>query len=78
MRYTMEYLICHLYFLEARLDTEKIRLLMGYLTLNDCSPPDQTLSDLLYSKTKQKQNLKTALRFKRSRATAVNIELFPV
>ena len=30
-------------------------------------------SDLLYSKTKQKQNLKTALRFHRSRATAVNI-----
>ena len=27
----------------------------------------------LYSKTKQKQNLKTALRFQRSRATAVNI-----
>ena len=34
---------------------------------------DQSLSDLLYSKTKQKQNLKTALRFQRSRATAVNI-----
>ena len=30
-------------------------------------------SDLLYSKTKQKQNLKTALRFQRSRATTVNI-----
>ena len=29
--------------------------------------------DLLYSKTKQKKNLKTALRFQRSRATAVNI-----
>ena len=28
---------------------------------------------LLYSKTKQKQNLKTALRFQRSRATAVSI-----
>ena len=28
-----------------------------------CSPRDQSLSDLLYSKTKQKQNLKTALRF---------------
>ena len=27
----------------------------------------------IYSKTKQKQNLKTALRFQRSRATAVNI-----
>ena len=38
-----------------------------------CSPRNQTLSDLLYSKTKQKQNLKTALRFQRSRATAVNI-----
>ena len=36
-------------------------------------PKDQSLSDLLYSKTKQKQNLKTALRFQRSRATAVNI-----
>ena len=33
----------------------------------------RSLSDLLYSKTKQKQNLKTALRFQRSRATAVNI-----
>ena len=32
-----------------------------------------TLNDLLYSKPKQKQNLKTALRFQRSRATAVNI-----
>ena len=39
---------------------------------NSCSPRDQSLSDLLYSKTKQKQNLKTALRFQRSRATAVN------
>ena len=29
--------------------------------------------DLLYSKTKQKQNLKTALGFQRSRVTAVNI-----
>ena len=38
-----------------------------------CSPRDQSLSDLLYSKTKQKQNLKTALRFQRSRATVVNI-----
>ena len=37
------------------------------------SPRDQSLSDLLHSKTKQKQNLKTALRFQRSRATAVNI-----
>ena len=48
-----------------------------------CSPRDQSLSDLLHSKTKQKQNLKTALRFQRSLATAVNIsagnsELFPV
>ena len=38
-----------------------------------CSPRDQSLSDLLHSKTKQKQNLKAALRFQRSRATAVNI-----
>ena len=38
-----------------------------------CSPRDQSLSDLLYSKTKQKQNLKTALRFQRSCAPAVNI-----
>ena len=38
-----------------------------------CSPMDQSLSDLLYSKTKRKQNLKTALKFQRSRATAVNI-----
>ena len=37
------------------------------------SPRGQSLSDLLYSKTKQKQNLKTALRFQRSRATAGNI-----
>ena len=41
--------------------------------LHGCSPRDQSLSDLLYSKTKQKQNLKTALRFQLSRATAVNI-----
>ena len=38
-----------------------------------CSPRDQSLSDLLYSKTKQKQNLKTAQRFQPSRATVVNI-----
>ena len=38
-----------------------------------CSPRDQSLSDLLYSKTKQKKTLKTVLRFQRSRATAVNI-----
>ena len=38
-----------------------------------CSPRDQSLSDLLCSKTKQKQDLKIALRFQRSRATAVNI-----
>ena len=38
-----------------------------------CSPRDKSLSDLLYSKTKQKQNLETALRFQRSHATAVNI-----
>ena len=35
-----------------------------------CSPRDKSLSDLL---TKEKQNLKTALRFQPSRATAVNI-----
>ena len=50
-----------------------------------CSPREQSLSDLFYSKTKQKQNLKTTLRFQRLGATAVNIsqvhfnsELFPV
>ena len=43
-----------------------------------CSLRDQSLSDLLYSKTKQKQNLKTALRFQPSRATAVNISLVTV
>ena len=43
-----------------------------------CSQRDQSLSDLLYSKTKQKQNLKTALRFQRSRATAVNISRITV
>ena len=40
-----------------------------------CSPRDQSLSDLLYGKTKQKQNLKTALSFQPSRVTAVNSEL---
>ena len=46
-----------------------------------CFPRDQSLRDLLYSKTKQKQILKNALRFQRqhqatglwSRVTAVNI-----
>ena len=38
-----------------------------------CSPRDQSLSDLLYSKTKQKQHLKTAPRFQPSCATVVNI-----
>ena len=49
-----------------------------------CSPRDQSWSELLFSKTKQKQILKTALRFQRqdhatinctlwSRSTAVNI-----
>ena len=38
-----------------------------------CSPRDQSLRDLLYSKTKQKQNLKTALRFQPLRETAVII-----
>ena len=37
------------------------------------SPRDQSLSDLLYSKTKQKQLLNNALRFQRIPATAVNI-----
>ena len=40
---------------------------------SQCFPRDQSLSDLLYGKTKQKQNLKTALRFQRLRAKAVNI-----
>ena len=43
-----------------------------------CSPRDQSLSDLLYSKTKERQNLKTALRFHRTRATTVNISLITV
>ena len=51
-----------------------------------CFPRDQSLSDLLYSKTKQKQILKNALRFQRQhQATcnsgqhfAGNSELFPV
>ena len=43
-----------------------------------CSPRDQSLSNLLYTKTKQKQNLKTALRFQRTRATAANISLVTV
>ena len=38
-----------------------------------CSPRDQSLSDLLYSTTKQKQILKHALKFLCSRSTAVNI-----
>ena len=37
------------------------------------SPRDQSLSDLLHSKNKTKANLKTELRFQRSRATAANI-----
>ena len=51
-----------------------------------CSPRDQSLSDLFYSKIKQKQILKNALRFQRqhqatsehARATAVNISLVTV
>ena len=43
-----------------------------------CSPRDQSLSDLLYRKTEQKQNLKTVLRFQPSRATAGNSELLPI
>ena len=40
-----------------------------------CSPRDQSLSDLLYSKAKQKQNLKTVPRLQPLCATAVNSEL---
>ena len=40
---------------------------------NDRSPRDKSLTDLLFKKTKQKQNLKTALIFQRSPATTVNI-----
>ena len=40
---------------------------------NSLCPKGPVISDLLYSKTKQKQNLKTALRFQRTRATTVNI-----
>ena len=45
---------------------------------NDRSPRDKSLTDLLFKKTKQKQNLKTALIFQRSRATAVNCFPFDV
>ena len=47
------------------------------------SPRDQSLSDLLYSKTKQKQNLKTALGFQPLHATVtftvdrVTVNCFP-
>ena len=34
-----------------------------------CSPRDQSLSDLLYSKTKRKQILNNALRFQKQRST---------
>ena len=34
-----------------------------------CSPRDQSLSDLLYSKTKRKQILNNALRFQQQRST---------
>ena len=48
-----------------------------------CSPRDQSLSDLLYSKTKQKQNLKTAgeipaITCNSGQYFAGNSELFPV
>ena len=51
-----------------------------------CSPRDQSLSDLLCSKTKQKQILKNALRFQRQHQATGNSsqhfvgssELFPV
>ena len=42
-----------------------------------CSPGDQSLNDLLYSKTKRKQILNNALRFQQQRF-AGNSELFPV
>ena len=42
-----------------------------------CSPRDQSLSDLLYSKTKRKQILNNALRFQQQQF-AGNGELFPV
>ena len=40
---------------------------------NSLLPKGPVIKCLLYSETKQKQNLKTALRFHPSRATAVNI-----
>ena len=53
-----------------------------------CSPRDQSLSDLLYSKTKQKQILKNEIRLSDIRAPPItynsgqhfagNSELFPV
>ena len=55
----------------------EMKLSGKYLTLNDRFRGEQSLSDLLYSKTKQKQTLKP-LRFQRSRATAVNISLVTV
>ena len=40
-----------------------------------CSPRDQSLSDLLYSKTKQKQILRNTLRFQRlHRATSDHVQ----
>ena len=40
-----------------------------------CSPRDQSLSDSLYSKTKQKQVLKNALRFQRQhQATSDHVQ----
>ena len=43
-----------------------------------CFPRDQSLSDLLYSKTKQKQILKNALGFLRQNQATFNCELIPV
>ena len=44
-----------------------------------CSPKDQSLSDLLYSKTNRKRILNNALRFSSSgQHFAGNSELFPV
>ena len=40
-----------------------------------CFPRIPMFPETKYSKTKQKHNLKTALRFQPSRATAVNSEL---
>ena len=44
-----------------------------------CSPRDRSLSDLLYSKTKRKQNLKNALRFQRQhQATSDHVQQWSI